>query len=123
MLDSRLGELLLVVLRLVQPNHQRHSHLLKYGYVIIGSERSVLVGDVEGTREGDKFTGHSPVQVTIFYFLVMLVLDDIESIVVIPPQFDSQIKTIEAVLVGAFVSTSSHGRISVGREFVMVWFE
>lgn len=91
MLDARLGELLLIILWLVKPDYERHSHLLKDWHVVLRCERAILISDIKRTRERYELTWDGPIQVTVFNFFIMLVLLHIERVVVIPAELDGQI--------------------------------
>ena len=123
MLDALLDKLVLFVLRLVEADDQRHAHAFEYGHVVVRCERTVSVRNVEGSRERDEFAWDNPVQVTVFDFLEVLILLDIESAVVVPAERDCEFKTLEAVQVGATVSTVSHSCVTIGDELVVVWPE
>jgi hypothetical protein len=94
MLHTRFSEFLFIVLWLIQPYYKCHSHLFEDWYVIIWRERSIFVRHVQWPRERNEFTWHSPVQITIFNFFVVLVFNNIKSLVIIPTQLNCEIESI-----------------------------
>ena len=123
MLYSCFREFFLIILWLIKSNDKGNTHFLKYGNIIFRSEWSIFISDIQRPWEGNKFTGYSPVEISIFNFFIVLVLNHIKCIVVIPVQSDSKIKTFQTMFNCAFILACSHGRISKRSEFTMVWFK
>ena len=123
MLNASFGEFFLFILRFIKSDDECDSHLFENGDIVVWGEGAVLISHVEWARERDELAWNSPVQVTILNFLVVLVLNNVEGLVVVPSELDAQMETIEAVLNSALVCTCSHGSVSKGRKFVMVWGE
>lgn len=94
MFDSSLGELLLVVLRFVEPDNQRNPHLFENWNVIVWSERTILVCHIQRSTKTDELPRDCPVQVAVLDLFVVLVLDHVECLVIVPTEFDCKIKAI-----------------------------
>lgn len=59
---------------------------------------AVFIGWLVGGRtEGHEFTREDPVQVTIVYFLVVLVLGEVEGFIVEPSELYSVLNTLKTV--------------------------
>lgn len=103
MLDASLHELLLVVLWLIETDNHCNSEFLKNGYVVIGGEGAIFIGDIKWSGEGHKLSGNNPVQISVFYLLVMLIFLHIEGFVVVPVKSHSELESPKAILNGALV--------------------
>jgi len=53
----------------------------------------------------------------------MLVLLHIEGVVVVPAENDSVHESLETVVISALVGASTHCRVTIRQELVVVWFE
>ena len=122
-LDSMFREFFLVILGLVESHYQRNTHLFENRDIVLWGKRAVFICSIQRTRKTDEFVGNSPVQIAVFHLLVVLVLNNIEFVIIVPTQLDSEVETIQTVVDGAFVSTSAHGCVSEWSEFVVIWLE
>jgi len=53
----------------------------------------------------------------------VLVFCNVESFVLIPAEFDGEVKTVQAMVDGAFVGAWAHDGVSVRCEFLVISFE
>ena len=121
--NSLFRKLGLLILGLIEAHDKRHTESLEDGYVVIGSERTISVSDVKRAREGDEFAWHDPVEITILYFLKVLILLNIEGAVVVPSEGHRELQTLETVMICAAVGAITHSRIAIRDELVVVWAE
>lgn len=122
-LDALLGELALLILGFVEAHHERHSHSFEDGHVVVWGKRSVSVRHVKWSRERNELAWDDPVKVTVFDFLKVLILLDIEGRVVIPAEGNRVLESLETVQVGASVSTVTHSGVAVRNELIVIGAE
>ena len=85
--NATLFKLSLVILRLVEPYDSSNFQMLKYFGVAGGGvtiARLLTLITVDRSHEGDELPRDNPVQITIFNFLIMLILSGVELIKVVP---------------------------------------
>lgn len=87
-------KLSLIILSLVESYDSRNFQMLKYFGVAGGRmaiARLLTLITVDWSHEGDELPRDNPVKVTIFNFLVMLILSGVELIKVVPFLFQSEL--------------------------------
>lgn len=101
------NELLSLVLSLVQSHDFLDIPLSKDICVLFRSHsRSlVLISVINWAHEGSKLSWNDPVDVSILYSFIVLVLFDIEGLNVVPVVFNSKVKSLEAMKNSALIIT------------------
>lgn len=122
-LDALLGELGLLILRLIETNNERNAHSLKNGDVVVRGKRAISISDVEWSRESDELARDDPVEIAVLYFLEGLVLLHVEGVVVVPTEGDGVLEALEAVQIGTTIGAVAHGGVTIGNELVVVGAE
>lgn len=97
MLEPLVDELFAVVGGLVKADNKSDAELLENRDVIVGSEGTISISDVQGSRERDELSGDDPVKISIFNALEMLIFLDIEFGVVVPSKFDRVLHSLKRV--------------------------
>jgi len=121
--NASLDELLPVVLGLVQTDNKWNSHLFKNWDVIVWSKRAVSIRLVQRPTERDKLAWKSPVEISVFHLLIVLVLLHVEGLVVVPSKCHCVLKSCKTMINSALVGASSHCRVTERKELGVVWSE
>ena len=103
--DAVFSERIFVVLRVIQSHHLAHLQMLKYINV---ARSGVAIGPlaflaVDGSHESHELSGDNPIEIAILNLLVVLILFNAERLRVVPPLFDTKLKTLQTVLHRALV--------------------
>jgi hypothetical protein len=99
MIDAFGNETLRIILRVIQPNYLTDFQVLEDVDVRCGGVAipMVLVSHIDGAHKGHELAGYDPVEVTILYLFVMLILLDVEGLEVVPAVLKSFLKPLKAV--------------------------
>lgn len=113
-------KLLALILWLIQSDNQSNAKFLENGHIVIWGKTAVFISDVQRSTERHKLLGHNPVKISIFDFLIMLVLLHIECVVIVPAEGDRELQAKQTVLDGALVAAGAHGGITERHKFIVV---
>ena len=92
MLDTIFSEIVRIVSFVVEPHNCSNAKFLEDRNVIIGSKSTipVFVDWLVGRRaEGNEFLGEDPVEISVLYLFVVLILGQVECLIVEPTQLNS----------------------------------
>lgn len=123
MSDTGFHEFLFLVLWLVQPNYKLNSKFLEYWDVIFRCKRAILVSDVKRSTESNKLTWKNPIQITILYLFIKLVLLDIKCGIVVPTEGNCKLKSLKTVMNSALIRARAHSCVSKGYKFRLIRLE
>lgn len=123
--DAVVGEEDLVVLLFVEPDHPVHADVLEDINVLLGMVAVSVLGVplLDRTHECHELAWDDPVEVSVLHLLIVLVLLHVESLEVVPPEFDAILHALQAVVKRALVEAVSLGGVSVRLEETVVWLE
>lgn len=80
----------------------------------------ILIAYIYGAHKSHEFAWYDPVEVTILYFFVMLVLLDIEGLEVIPAVLKSFLKPLKAMNNFAFIIALTFAGISIVQQLAVI---
>ena len=129
MIDSIFYELLAIVGFVIQPYDLFHTQFLENWHIVQRSKSSILNKKtiyavfvnwfVRRTAKCNKFLRNNPIQVSIFYFFIVLIFCQVKGLIVEPTQLHCVLQTTKAVqqlnypqFYSAFIAAFSIARIS-----------
>jgi hypothetical protein len=124
-LNALVCEAAMVVLRIVETDDLAHLEVLK-DVDVAGGRVAVavdLVSLVNWTHEGQELAWDDPVEVTVLYLLVMLVLLDVKSPEVVPSVLQGLLQTLEAVHDCEFIVAFAFAGVTVVKQMALVVLE
>ena len=121
MTDAGLCKFRPLVLSFIQSNDMRYTEVTENLQVIFwGVTTSIRSDLVHWSHKGDKLSGDYPVKITIFDFLIILILLIIEVSEVVPSKVDGDFESFKAVEYRATVCAVTVASISIGSEAGLV---
>ena len=126
MLDSLLSEGTSVVLRVVESHNLGDIQMFEDVDVAVSSVAilpSLTGHTVHRPHKRKELAWDNPVEITVFYLLVVFVLFNVEGVIVVPALFDAELKTLDTVLHSALVEALALASIPVSPEEASVRLE
>ena len=115
----------LVVFFLIEPNNSLDVKLLKYLHILVRMVTISLVGIslLDWPHESHELAWDDPVKIAILNSFALLILFNIESLEVIPFEFDGILQTLQALQQGTLIETVTFGGVSISFKKRVVWLE
>lgn len=121
-IDAFCYETLRIILRVIQPDYLADFQVLEDVDVRCGGVAIpvVLVSHIDGAHKGHELAGYDPVEVTILYFFVMLILLNVEGLEVVPAVLKGFLKPLKAVDDLALVIALTLAGIAIVQQLAVV---
>lgn len=98
MSDAVLNELLPIIFGLIEPDYMGHIEVFEDLEVIFrGVPSPLLLVLVNWSHEGNELVGDDPIEIAIFYFLIVLVLFWVKGGELVPAKLDGILESFEAL--------------------------
>ena len=97
MFDTSFNEFLSFIFCLVKSNDMRHIEVFEDLKIVFWLVSSSFCFIINRTHECNEFFWNDPVKVSIFYFLIVIVLLWVKVSEVVPSKLDCDFKTLETV--------------------------
>lgn len=125
MSDALSQELLAIIYCLIKPDHSLNVPFTEYLSILLGSETRLLarLSLINRSHKRCELSWQDPVDISVLYSLIVLVLLDVEGLKIVPLVLDGEVESLQAVQDGALVVTLTLRRIAERDKLVVIRLE
>lgn len=125
MSDTSVLKISLIILGLVQPNYPGYANIFEDFRILVGmmTISMLVISLLDWTHEGAELAWDDPVEISVFYSLIVLIFFDVKCAEIVPSESHGVLETLQTMQKSTIIEAVALGGVPVVLEDAMIWSE